>query len=53
MVEHTAENWLEASGDDVEGNVVVDAELVEGLEVDVESEGFLDRLETGVKWQIE
>ncbi|KAG9680186.1 2,3-diketo-5-methylthio-1-phosphopentane phosphatase, partial [Aureobasidium melanogenum] len=46
MIENTAEDGLQASRDDVEGNLVVQAELVEVLELGVDVQTFLHSLET-------
>ena len=53
MVKHATEDGLQAGRDDVEGDVVVQAELVEGLEVQVERESLLNGLEAGIEGQIE
>jgi hypothetical protein len=53
VIEDPAKNGLETGGDDVKGNAVVDAELVEGLEVDIDLECFLHHFEAVVEGHIE
>ena len=53
MVEHPAKDRLQAGRDNVEGDVVVEAEFVEDLEIKVEREGFLDRFEAGIEGKVE
>ena len=53
VIQHAAKNRLQASGNDVEGNLVVEAELVEVLELGVDVETILHGFEAVGEGDIE
>jgi hypothetical protein len=52
-VEHPAQDGLESGGNDVEGNVVLDAVVVEVAEVNVQLEFLLHDFEAVVEGDVE